>query len=360
MKNDVNIKKEKDVFYNLQGEKKRIVLSEELGLKLIKIVHHEFGHIGSKTMYDMISAYYQIPNLTKMIKRFCENCFVCIRNKSRKKRPIGLLNKWMEPDAPFQMMSIDTIGGFSRNNNSPMKYLHVLIDHFTKYCWSIVSKTQKPNDFIELLDQVTTENQVNTLLCDQYPSLKSKIFKDYLTLKKIKCLYTPVNHSSSNGSVERVGQTLVNRIRCKFYGNVNQNLWPSMVKECISDYNRTCHSVTKFPPIYLLKGELNRLCPIELNEHKLDEDRKQAKRNTEEYFKRNKQYIDKNRREERVEIGDWVMVESKNKLNRSKLEPIRNGPYKVVEKVSPLLIKVEVCQNRMAIYHLNQIVRVSL
>ncbi|KAI2795429.1 hypothetical protein BLOT_016768 [Blomia tropicalis] len=35
------------------------------------------------------------------------------------------------------------------------------------------------------------------------------------------------------------------------------------------------------------------------------------------------------------------MVESKNKLNRSKLEPIRNGPYKVVEKVSPLLIKVE-------------------
>lgn len=77
------------------------MLLEELGLKLIKIVHHEFRHIGSKTMYDMISAYYQIPNLTKMIKRFCENFFVCIRNKSRKKRPIGLLNKWMEPDAPF-------------------------------------------------------------------------------------------------------------------------------------------------------------------------------------------------------------------------------------------------------------------
>ena len=76
-----------------------------------------------------------------------------------------------------------------------------------------------------------------------------------------------------------------------------------MVKECISDYNRICHSVTKFPPIYLLKRKLNRLCPIELNEHKLDKDRKQAKKNTEEYFKRNKQYIDKNRREERVEIG---------------------------------------------------------
>lgn len=32
---------------------------------------------------------------------------------------------------PFEIMSFDTVGGFS-NNNSPKKFMHILIDHFSR------------------------------------------------------------------------------------------------------------------------------------------------------------------------------------------------------------------------------------
>lgn len=63
-------------------------------------------------------------------------------------------------------MSLDTVGGFG-NNNSPKVYLHLLIDHFTRYAYSLTSNTQQASDFIKLLDKVLTKgNQIGTLLTD--------------------------------------------------------------------------------------------------------------------------------------------------------------------------------------------------
>jgi len=51
----------------------------------------------------------------------------------------------------FEIISIDTIGGF-RGSQSTKKYLHLLIDHFTRYAYILTSKTQKSNDFIKLVE----------------------------------------------------------------------------------------------------------------------------------------------------------------------------------------------------------------
>lgn len=42
-----------------------------------------------------------------------------------------------------------------------------------------------------------------------------------------------------------------------------------------------------------------------------------------------------------LEIGDSVFVENGNRLNRKKLDELRIGPFKVVEKISNSIYKID-------------------
>lgn len=71
------------------------------------------------------------------------------------------------------------------------------------------------------------------------------------------------------------------------------------------------------------------------------EDRELAYRNSIKSHEYNKKLFDKNKNEGEFKEGDSVFVENGNKLNRRKLEELRIGPYKILEKVSKSLYKVD-------------------
>ena len=115
---------------------------------------------------------------------------------------------------PFQIMSLDTIGGFG-GSRSTKRYLHLLVDHFTRFAFILTSKTQNAKDFIQILKDIAETVNVGMLLTDQYPGINSKEFKDFLQVHQIAMILTAVNAPFSNGLIERLNQTLVNKIRCK-------------------------------------------------------------------------------------------------------------------------------------------------
>ena len=78
-------------------------------------------------------------------------------------------------------MSLDTIGGLG-GNNSTKRYMHLLVDHFSRYAWILTSKEQSTEDFIKLLEPISRKNKIKKLLVDQFGAFKSKKFKDYLIL----------------------------------------------------------------------------------------------------------------------------------------------------------------------------------
>ena len=51
---------------------------------------------------------------------------------ARRTRRSGLLGFFGPATRPFQIMSLDTIGGFG-GNGSNKRYLHLLVDHFSRY-----------------------------------------------------------------------------------------------------------------------------------------------------------------------------------------------------------------------------------
>lgn len=361
LKNDKNeFILENEIYYKKHKRGKKIILSEGLSKTLIKDVHNTYCHLGRTQLTNKITPFYTAENLTANIKQICDECETCIKNKSRRKPKYGLMSQLGPATRPFEIVSIDTIGGFG-GSRSTKKYLHLLVDHFTRYAYMITSKNQNANDFIKLIKFVTQSYNIDMILTDQYPGINSKDFKDYLKKENIKIIFTAVDSPFSNGLNERLNQTLTNKIRCKINERNNKTAWTTIAHKCVEKYNETEHTVTKFAPKYLLEGENLNILPAELKSkfttEDLQRDRNIALSNTRKSHNYNKKIFDLHRKDYKFEVGDSVYVENGNRLNRKKTEELRIGPYKILNKISNCIYEVDTGQRKMEsnLYHITKL-----
>lgn len=363
-----DIKKQKNklitkhnVYYKKIKRKEKIILTEDFSIKILKDVHENLCHIGMKQMYRMIAPYYTAKNLTRNIKETCKSCTVCIRNKSRGLGKFGLMSQLGPATKPFEIISIDTIGGFG-GSRSTKKYLHLLIDHFTRYAYIQTSKTQTANDFIKLVKNISETDQIGTILSDQYAGINSKEFKTFLDEKFIRIIFTAVNSPFSNGMNERLNQTIVNKIRCKINEKKKKAAWTTIAQECVRKYNETEHTVTGFTPSYLMDGKNVIMLPNELKELNSEKhwirDRKIALERTIKSHNYNKQIYDKNRKHFDFNVGDLVFVENGNKLNRKKLDELKIGPYEIAEKLSNSIYRINMGRKKSEsnLFHVSKLI----
>ena len=339
---------------------KRLIISEELGITLIERVHNTFGHIGAKCMTQLIRQEYYFKNMDSLINDFTRKCITCIKNKTRGPKKIGTLGLLGPATKPFEIMSLDTIGGFG-GRRSTKKYLHLLVDHFTRYAFTLTSSTQG-GDFQKLIEKVQNDNDIKLkiLFTDNHPGFTSNKFQNFINKEKIENIFTAVDCAFSNGLNERLNQTLVNRIRCKLNDNQTnkKKSWATAAAQCTKEYNLTVHSSTGFAPSYLMYGDIERITPWELNNDRnldntrklalenkrkltLENDRKTALENSIKAHQQNANKYNKNKKELKLTVGDEVFVEMNNKLNRSKLDEIRQGPFKITKIISDHIIEIE-------------------
>lgn len=356
-KNDIT---KNEIVFRKIGQNERIVLNTETGRKLIERTHLEFGHIGTKQLSESLKTKFYFRNMYKEIRDFCASCEVCIKNKSRSGSKLGFLGHLGPASEPFQIMSLDTIGGFG-GRRSTKRYLHLLVDHFTRHAYILTSANQTAKEFIRIIRSVQENNKIGLLLTDQYGGLCSREFRDYLDSNGILHIYTAVDNAASNGLNERTGQTLVNRIRCRSNENESKLAWSTIAKRCTQEYNNTIHSSTGFSPNYLMNGISPSIIPVEFEtKRNFEDDRKKAFENSLKAHAANKKRYDEKRIDHSFDIGDKIYVENGNKLNRNKLDEIRIGPYKIVRKVSNTVFEVNVGQNKPdhRLYHVSKMVPV--
>lgn len=360
---DKLIKRHSVYFKNIRRQQK-IILSEAFSIKLLKNVHEDLCHIGIGQMQKTICSLYTANNLSKNIRKICKGCVICLKNKSRGHGKFGLMSHLGPATKPFEIMSIDTIGGFGGSRSSK-KYLHLLVDHFTRYAFILTSKTQTASDFVKLVLTVTETDDIGMLLTDQYPGINSKEFKKFLHEKNIPLVFTAVNAPFSNGLNERLNQTLVNKIRCKINEKEKKRAWTTIARECVNKYNNTNHSVTGFTPNYLLYGIDSRIIPDELKPEITNNDwvrdKQTAFENTIKSHNYNKTLFDKNRKYYVFNVGDMVYVENGNKLNRKKLQELKIGPYQIVGKISNSIYKIDIGHNKTEsnLYHITKLIPAS-
>ncbi|GFY03120.1 hypothetical protein TNCV_981251 [Trichonephila clavipes] len=75
------------------------------------------------------------------------------------------------------------------------------------------------------------------------------------------------HHPQTNGKNERVNQSLVTRLKCKVNASSTKIPWTKLLYQVYNEYNSTPHSITKYPPAYLLFGLLPYQSPIDQNNY---------------------------------------------------------------------------------------------
>ncbi|GFS61133.1 transposon Tf2-9 polyprotein [Trichonephila clavipes] len=282
-------------------------------------------------MIYLITPQYYWPHIKIYISKCVKHCNVCQLNKKKRQKRFGLLQTVPPTDHPFEYISVDTVGGF-KYYNSTKKFLHLIIDHATRYVWAFASKSETTETYANCLKQLFRIQIFIKLLTDRNGAFTSSRFKRFLRNYNVKQLLTTSHHPQRNGKCERVNQSIVTKLRY----NVNSSTkipWTKFLEQVINEYNLTPHSVTKFPPAYLLFGTLPYTPPLAQNQvhPPVEEARRLAKENTTKYHEKNKIKYDARFIDSPFEPGNIVIYEEFTQLSKSKkinpnfFRPLRNS-----------------------------------
>ncbi|UYV66358.1 hypothetical protein LAZ67_4001455 [Cordylochernes scorpioides] len=318
----------------------KIIIPKPLIQQLLQTVHAQYNHPGISQMSRLISTQYYWQGMSKDIKQKVKTCPTCQLTKRPLGPTYGELSQPPEAKEPFDLLSLDTIAGFAKYGNTKI-YLHVVVDHFSRYAWTFPSKSTSITTYQQVLKRVLQDGSPKRLLTDRAPAFTSPKFSSFLLNRNIHSLLTTSNNPQANGLCERLNATLTGKLRLLHLENP-KIAWTKLVKRVTVIYNKTPHSTTGFPPTNLMFGIL----PPELSDHStpypdIDRARKIAHTRTQNKHLQDKTIYDQRHKQPHFEVGDLVLVKLYHHPNTGKLAPYFTGPHTVLEIISPNVVRID-------------------
>lgn len=254
--------------YFAQNKKLRLQISHKLvqdiysDLEQTKIIEdtHLRAHRGIEENFKVISQKYFFPNLKNKIKTFISMCKTCKQAKYDRKPYNLAIEKTPIPTRPFQILHIDV---YFANKQIFLS----CVDKFSRYGILIPLKSRSTPDIKKALIKIfTSYPQPQLLVSDNESALKSIEIRGFLESLKIDTYYTPSNRSEMNGIVERFHSTIAEIYRC-MKSKHPKLVTKSLLKICVSLYNNTIHSATKFTPNEIIfSSNVEKNLPINIEE----------------------------------------------------------------------------------------------
>ena len=167
---------------------------------------------------------------------------------------------------PMELVHVDYVGmevTVSTQEKPVVKNVLVVIDHFTQYVQAYVTRNQTARTTARVLynEYFSMFGFPQKLMSDQGTGFTSKVITAMCSFLGIEKIRTTPYHPQSNGSAERVHQTLQQMIG-KLDPEKRQK-WPAHLGSVLIAYNTTQSLVTGYSLYYLMFGQRPRL-PIDL------------------------------------------------------------------------------------------------
>ncbi|UYV84822.1 hypothetical protein LAZ67_X003634 [Cordylochernes scorpioides] len=317
----------------------KIVVPDALVPDLLTKVHNRYNHPGISQMTRLISTQYYWKGMSEDISKTTKACAICQSTKPPRGPTFGELGQLPVATQPFDLVALDTIAGLAKYGNAKT-YLHVVVDHFSRYTWTFPSKSTSITTYQQVIKRVLQDGSPKRLLTDRAPAFTSPKFRKFLINRNIQPLLTTSNNPQANGLCERLNATLTGKLRLLHLENPKA-AWTKLAKRVTVVYNNTPHSVTGFPPGYLMFGVL----PPELTEHVnpypvLTTARRIAHERTQAKHLKDKHAYDQQHKTPHFEPGDLVLVKVYHHPNTGKLAPYFTGPYEILEIISPNVVRI--------------------
>ncbi|UYV82863.1 hypothetical protein LAZ67_22001131, partial [Cordylochernes scorpioides] len=202
-------------------------------------------------------------------------------------------------------------------------------------------------DFRQTLPVVTRgtpADELNACLKSSY--LWSHIVKMHLTVNMRVQLHNDTTAAQFADELLKIGEGQLEtdsegKLRLAYLENPKAS-WTQLVKRITQTYNNTPHSVTSFPPTYLMFN----VVPTDLRTHlnpysEITRAREIARSRTQNKHKKDKETFDKQHRTPHFEVNDLVLVKNYRHPDTGKLAPYFTGPYTVIGMISPNVVRID-------------------
>lgn len=339
-------------------------------MKLIEKFHEDKvfgGHKGIHKVYSQLKSEYIWKNMYSEVQNYISKCAKCQMNKPKHKlkEPMVITNT---PNAPFELISIDTIGPLHQTQNGNV-YAVTAMCELTKYLISIPIPDKRAETVAKAIinNIVLTHGPPKSILTDKGTEYVNSIFRDIAKFLNIELRTSTPYHHQTLGTIERSHRTFNEYVR-HYLDHANE--WEEYLRMFTFCYNTTTHSSFdhKFTPFELLYGrknynpnilEVGHIQPLynvddyaqELR-FKLQTTAKLAAETLNKNKQLSKNQYDKNINQTNLNVGDKIIVLNEN---RNKFEPIYIGPYTIININLPNITYLDCKFNRAKTVHINNI-----
>lgn len=378
--------KDEQIFIKLNKQpdhtdfKYKLLVPKSKILQVMKECHDSptAAHLGAfKTAKRIMQRYYW-HGLVKDVKEYVRKCEICLKSKTPTKAQFGLMGKMKVSTRPWQVISMDLMGPFTRSSKGN-QYLLVVCDHFTKMPLLIPLRNSKANKICSIIkNEVFFEHGIpQTIISDNGKQFVCKEFNTLMRDHNVKELFTNCVYHPQNNPTERTNKVIGAVMRSYIYENLKH--WDKNIKEIQVALRTATNIVTGYTPFYLDRGReftisgsdyiLNEFDDEKINQN-IIENRAKSLNNlakvTSDVTRRmlkayqiNKKYYDKNKVIGQFNVGDIVyrrnFVQSDAAKNLSaKLAP-KYLKCSVTEKLSDLAYKLKDETGYEAVYHIKDI-----
>jgi len=366
------VKKKKNHVGLLQSQ---IVVPNDQSLRnlIIQRTHEPpyAGHRSSTSTADIISRDFFWHGMVEDVRRFVAACDTCQRTKSRTAKQNGLMLPLEVPTRKWGSVSMDMITSLPRTAKQNDAIL-VIVDRMTKFCHFIPCKTTATAQQCAQLfhDNVTKHFG----LPDDVVSDRDSRFGTGAFIREMWRLFgthqspSTAYRPQSDGQTERTNRVLHEYLRA--YISSTHKDWDTHLSNAQFAVNNSYNSSIGCSPFFLNYGFHPRT-PTSLHIPKdskvpaaadfvvfMQDCLAKAKLCLQRAQDRTKVQYDKNKRDMSFEVGEEVMLSSRNlKLSGcAKYIPRFVGPFKVLHKIGSLAYRLELPQN----WHIHDVFHVSL
>lgn len=194
--------------YRRNEDRFRFYVPESMVNNLIKSHHDELAHCGAEKTYQSLYATYWFSAMRKRIRKYIDNCVVCLIANASINRGEGELQTPSVTSLPFEIVHIDHFGPLQEIEDG-YKHVLVVIDAFTRYTWLFSTKTAGTREVLNCLQPLfCVFGNSKELVSDRGTVFTSNELTKYLTKLKVKHRKVAVASPWANRMAERVNRFL--------------------------------------------------------------------------------------------------------------------------------------------------------